>query len=106
MISVRHLTAQKTAQVRHVVHEILVPFGEDIDARPAVPSAAEVDGEHAARTAEKVSRRGLRARAASGDEEAVREVSEQGIAVREVVKGRGRSRRVMRVLERDMGKKK
>ena len=82
-----------------------MPFGSDIVDRPAVPSEAEVAAEHAAALEEKITRRTLRARAEKGDEDAIKEVAERKIGVREIVKGKGRGRRVRRVLERDFGKK-
>lgn len=106
MIHVRRLTSQRTDQVRHVVHDILVPFGIDIADRAAVPTEHELRSQHAVGYAEKVARRDLRHKAASGDQEAVRTVKEQGIGVKEVVSGRGRSLKVKIVLERDFVKAK
>lgn len=106
MIHVRTLAAQKTDTVRHVVHEILVPFGVDIADRPPVPSREELEVVDRERLAEKLERRLLRAKAKSGDDAAEQKVQELGIGVREVVTGRGRSRRVRTLLEKDVVKGK
>lgn len=83
-----------------------MPFGSDIADRPAVPTEAEFEAESEKSTAAKNERRETRKKAAAGDETAVAKVGEEGIAVKEVVSGRGRSRRVHRVLERDTVKGK
>ncbi|KAF2155071.1 hypothetical protein K461DRAFT_291961 [Myriangium duriaei CBS 260.36] len=104
MIHVRRLDSIRTHQVHHVVDEVLVPYGTDIADRPPVPSEEELRKVHEAATGEKVERRALRQKAATGDEEAAKKVGELGIGIKEAVSGKGRSRRVRIVLERDLVK--
>lgn len=83
-----------------------MPFGVDIADRPAVPTEADFEAEAEKGTAAKNERRETRRKAAAGDEAAVAKVGEEGIAVKEVVSGRGRSKRVHKVLEKDFVKGK
>lgn len=73
------MTPFKTAKhVGHVVKEILVPFGEPIEARPPVPTEEERAQKINDARAAKQERRQLRHAAASGSKEAIDKLRAMG----------------------------
>ncbi|KAF4551457.1 Hypothetical protein D9617_13g099570 [Elsinoe fawcettii] len=104
LISFSRINVPKGDSVSHLVRQILVPFGQNIEERPAIPSPDELKAEHEREKAAKRERRQLRRKAESGDQEAAQKVKEEGIAVKELSKGTGRGKKIQRLLERDAKK--
>ncbi|GAB7344407.1 hypothetical protein MBLNU457_2259t1 [Dothideomycetes sp. NU457] len=78
VISLRPHYASKHA--RHIVHEIISPFGEPISARPPLLTEEQMQAIVDAKRAAKAERRSLRAKAGQGDPEAIEELKRRGIA--------------------------
>lgn len=78
VISIRpYFRASKHA--RHIVHEIISPFGEPISARPPLPTADEMQAVVDEKRAAKAERRTLRRDAAQGDANAIEELKRRGV---------------------------
>jgi ribosomal protein S17 len=60
VIRIEPLPFAKSRRIRHVVSEIITPFGPRIDERPPIPSAEERAERHRAKRAAKLERRRLR----------------------------------------------
>nr|POF14961.1 hypothetical protein CFP56_71908 [Quercus suber] len=70
-----------SSAVHHVVASIVAPFGTPVSARAPIPSPDDRLAAYKAKRLRKFERRDLRARAAEGDEEAVREIRERGLEI-------------------------
>lgn len=77
VISIRPHYASKHA--RHIVHEIISPFGTPIADRPSLPTAEDMQAAVDAKRAAKAERRTLRRQAAEGDAEAIEELKRRNI---------------------------
>ncbi|KAH0393546.1 nucleic acid-binding protein, partial [Aureobasidium melanogenum] len=91
VVALRPFRAAK--HVRHVVSEILVPFGTPIAERPPVPSEEESQAAYIAKRQSKLERRSLRRAAAQGSESAIEKLQAleieagQGVAAGKGEKG-------------------
>jgi small subunit ribosomal protein S17 len=65
--------------VEHVVGAIVSPFGKSIRERPPIPTPEERLAEYKQKRFLKLERRELRARAAEGDAEAIKRLTEMGL---------------------------
>lgn len=68
-----------SSAVRHVVADIISPFGQNAEDRPPIPSADERLAAYKEKRFAKLHRRTLRRQAAEGNAEAIRELRRMGL---------------------------